>query len=108
MLYTQCTVLKGRLEIVKRSISNERDKQQVLLDRLEMIRSMLQDGDHTTFHEFKYPPLPSNLSDLTLDSSFEDANATQSDGSPVSLQTKRKAMVIDYDDRALKRLKRLA
>ena len=56
MLYTQCTVLKGRLEIVKRSISNERDKQQVLLDRLEMIRSMLQDGDHTTFHECKSSP----------------------------------------------------
>ncbi len=46
MLYTQCSVLKGRLEIVKRSITNERDKQQVLLSRLATIQNGVQGGAH--------------------------------------------------------------
>lgn len=35
---TQCTVLTARLELVKRSISNERDKQKDLRERLSSLR----------------------------------------------------------------------
>ena len=55
LLLTQCSVLEGRLEIVKRSIANERDKQKDLRDRLAKLRNGVRSADNT-------PPETSRLS----------------------------------------------
>ncbi|KAJ3559665.1 hypothetical protein NM688_g198 [Phlebia brevispora] len=125
MLHTQCSVLKGRLEIVKRSIANERDKQQVLMKRLTAIQGGIKNAggslpdlpspsiewfsDHNWFFErctFAYhvdsPPSQQHIGNV------QDANSTISDGSPVSLRTKRKGMILDEDSKVAKRLKLLA
>ncbi|PSR76825.1 hypothetical protein PHLCEN_2v8206 [Hermanssonia centrifuga] len=90
ILQSQCSELKIHLEVMKRSIYHEREKQKGLNSRLARTRY-----SSSSLHDRKWTP----------DIRDEYAELFLHDGSPVSLRSKRNGVVFSDELRLAKRTK---
>lgn len=103
VMLDHCSELKNRIELTKESIENEREKQRQLRNHLLKIRGPITMSSRS----ISLGSVRSTQSSRSTDAEDRDSGvgleSFLSEGSPVSLRSKRKGVVFDDNMRIVKR-----